>query len=73
MNDCLGVARKGLAKLSTLMGNADDGKEVKVLLEANKIAMETIRRIRGLDDPTPPNPDDRNLTINIKRLTSANA
>lgn len=70
MGDCLAVARKGLRKLFSALDGVDEPKDIKIVLEANKIAMETIRRIRGLDDPAPPNPDDRVLKVSIHRLTA---
>ncbi len=69
MGDSLALARKCIYKLSQMVDATDNPKDVKIVAEANKIAMETIRRIRGLDDPAPPNPDDKTLTINVKRLT----
>lgn len=50
MDTGLGVARACLLKLLVLVGGCADPRDVKCVAEANKIAVETIRRIRGLDD-----------------------
>jgi hypothetical protein len=50
MRDGLAVARACIAKLRTMVEMAADAREVKVIVEANKGAIETIRRIRGLDE-----------------------
>jgi uncharacterized protein YjcR len=46
----LGVARVCLRRLTAIAEQSEDAKEIKTIAEANKIAVETIRRIRGLDD-----------------------
>lgn len=50
----LQVARKTLRRLSDMVDQCDTPKDVKIVAEANKIAIDTIRRIRGLDDATGP-------------------
>ena len=50
----LSVARKVLGRLETMAELCDTPKDVKVVAEANKIAIETIRRIRGLDEQAAP-------------------
>lgn len=50
MNNGLAVARACLRRLAIIVEQSEDAKEIKVIAEANKIAVETIRRIRGLDD-----------------------
>lgn len=50
MRDGLAVARSSIKKLLVLIDGCEDPKEIKVVVEANKIAIETIRRIRGLDE-----------------------
>jgi hypothetical protein len=62
MRDGLEVARRSIWKLKTLVEKAESPKDVKVIVEANKIAVETIRKIRGLDDqPTGETPVDEML------------
>lgn len=46
----LEVARACVARLGEMVPLCDNPRDVKVVAEANKIAVETIRRIRGLDD-----------------------
>lgn len=50
MNNGLAVARGCLCKLLILTETCEDPKEIKVILDANKTATDTIRRIRGLDE-----------------------
>lgn len=50
MNMGLSVARRVLASLSALAVTSEEAKDLKVIAETNKIAIETIRRIRGLDE-----------------------
>jgi hypothetical protein len=52
MRSGLAVARKCIGRLKLVVEVADDPKDIKVIAEANRIAVETIRRIRGLDDAT---------------------
>jgi len=49
MSDGLAVARGSIKKLLVMIEICEEAKEVKIILEANKIAIDTIRRIRGLD------------------------
>lgn len=44
------LARCCIERLSGMVDAASDAKEIKVIAEANRIAVETIRSIRGLDD-----------------------
>jgi len=53
MEGGLNVARKVIAKLGTLVDDEDNPRTLKVIAEANRVAIETIRKIRGLDDPGP--------------------
>lgn len=46
----LGVARSILERLFVLVDETEEPKDLKIIAESNKIAVETIRRIRGLDD-----------------------
>ncbi len=50
MNSCLAVARGCIAALLVMVPGADNARDIKVITEANKNAVDTIRRIRGLDD-----------------------
>ena len=52
MNNGLDVARRVIYRLGVMVDVADDPKDVKIVAEANRIAVDTIRRIRGLDDNT---------------------
>jgi DNA-binding MurR/RpiR family transcriptional regulator len=51
MTTGLAVARKAMDKLLTMVDSVDQPKDVKTIVEANKLAVETIRKIRELDDP----------------------
>lgn len=53
MNFGLSVARKVLRKLHSLVDLQDDPRELKVIVEANRAAVETIRNIRSLDVDVP--------------------
>ena len=50
MDSGLSVARTCLRRLLVMAEHAEDVREIKSIVESNKIAIETIRRIRGLDD-----------------------
>lgn len=50
MNLGLDVARRSLVRLASMVEEVKLPKDVKVIVEANKIAVETIRKIRGLDE-----------------------
>lgn len=50
MGDCLDVAVKAVHKLHAMIDSAEEPKDIKIIVDANKSAMDTIRRIRGLDD-----------------------
>lgn len=50
MQDCLSVARACVKRLYGMVDVSDEPRDIKIIVEANKAAMETIRRIRGLDD-----------------------
>lgn len=54
MNSGLAVARKVVKKLLPLVELVDDPRDLKVIVEANRAAIETIRKIRSLDEPPPP-------------------
>jgi hypothetical protein len=59
----LDVARAGMSKLLQMVAMVEHPKDVKLIVESNKIAVETIRKIRNLDDEPPP--ADQNVTIDI--------
>lgn len=48
----LDVARAVLARLLDLVNQVEEVKDIKTIAESNRIAVETIRRIRGLDEST---------------------
>lgn len=50
MRDGLAVARSCIAKLRTMVESVAEPRDVKTIVEANKAAVDTIRRIRGLDE-----------------------
>jgi DNA-binding MurR/RpiR family transcriptional regulator len=54
MNTGLAVARKSMGKLLDMVDQVDHPKDVKTIVEANKLAVETIRKIRALDDDQGP-------------------
>lgn len=54
MNTGLAVARACMGKLLGMVDMVDHPKEVKLIVEANKAAVDTIRKIRALDDDEAP-------------------
>lgn len=50
MQDCLSVARACVKRLYGMVELTEEARDIKIIVEANKTAMETIRRIRGLDE-----------------------
>jgi hypothetical protein len=50
----LDVARICLRRLSEIAQDCADAKEIKVIVESNRIAIDTIRRVRGLDSERVP-------------------
>ena len=54
MNRGLSVARRVLEKLFIVVDRLEDPRDLKVVVEANRAAIETIRKIRSLDAPSPP-------------------
>lgn len=50
MQSGLVVARACIRRLGEMVEAADSPRDIKVIVEANKGAIETIRKIRGLDD-----------------------
>lgn len=71
MGDCLGVAVKAVAKLNAMIDDAAEPKDIKIIVDANKAAMETIRRIRGLDD-VPDAPPSDTIQVVVKRAKREN-
>ncbi len=49
MEDALSVARACIKRLLAIIEGLADPRDIKTVAEANKLAMESIRRIRGLD------------------------
>jgi transposase-like protein len=62
MNTGLAVARKSMGKLLMMVDEVDHPKDVKTIVEANKLAVETIRKIRALDDEQGP---ETNVTVEV--------
>jgi len=56
------VARLCIERLQIAVVDETDPRVIKVIADANKVAIETIRKIRGLDDPTKTD-DDMPLVI----------
>lgn len=56
MRNGLAVARGCIEKLKAMVESADGPRDIKIIVEATKGAIETIRHIRGLDEPAPPTP-----------------
>ncbi|MBA5606330.1 hypothetical protein H3H36_13315 [Duganella sp. FT3S] len=53
MNTGLAVARKVLNRLIDMVDETDDPRDLKVVVEANRAAIDTIRKIRSLDAEAP--------------------
>lgn len=53
MNTGLAVARKVLNRLIEMVDDTDDPRDLKVVVEANRAAIDTIRKIRALDAESP--------------------
>lgn len=60
MRNGLSVARACIAALINMVPAMDNPRDIKTAVEANKGAIETIRKIRGLDEAT--NTPDDSLT-----------
>lgn len=58
MRNGLSVARGCIEKLKAMVESADGPRDIKVIVEAVRGAVDTIRRIRGLDEPAPPVSND---------------
>lgn len=54
MNAGLKVARACIVKLLAMVESIDNPNDVKRVVEANRAAVETIRKIRSLDEAPPP-------------------
>lgn len=63
MDRGLTVARRCMATLLVMAATAEHPKDVKLIVESNKLAVETIRKIRGLDDE--PLAPEATLTLDI--------
>lgn len=58
MQTGLAVARSCMRSLLTMAQSAENARDIKTIGEANKVAVDTIRKIRGLDElPTDPADD----------------
>lgn len=62
METGLAVARRCMEKLLQMADQVDNPNDVKRIVEANKGAVETIRKIRSLDDDAPAAPE---TTVNV--------
>jgi hypothetical protein len=58
----LTVARACMAKLLLMVEQVEHPKEVKLVVESNKLAVETIRKIRSLDADDAP---EATMTVDI--------
>lgn len=64
METGLEVARRCMQRLLTMVDQVDNPNDVKRVVEANKAAVETIRKIRSLDDEAPAAPETNvNVTL----------
>lgn len=66
----LGVARACIRRLADMVDEAEGPRDVKTIVEANKGAIETIRKIRGLDEERP---EDGGLAAINVRFVDADA
>lgn len=58
MQTGLAVARSCMRSLLAMVDKAEGPRDIKAIGEANKVAVDTVRKIRGLDDlPSDPNED----------------
>lgn len=62
MNLGLTVARKCMATLLAMVDTIEHPKEVKLIVESNKLAVETIRKIRSLDADEAP---ETNVSVEV--------
>jgi hypothetical protein len=53
MRTGLDVSRACLTKLLAMVGEASEVRDIKTILESNQIAVNTIRKVRSLDDAEP--------------------
>lgn len=65
MNKGLEVARKVMDKLLQMVDGIESTADIKRICEANKAAIETIRKIRALDDDTPPELPETNVHVSV--------
>lgn len=66
----LSVARACIRRLSDMVDDAEGPRDIKTIIEANKGAVETIRKIRGLDEERP---EDKGLPAINVRFVDADA
>ncbi len=58
MNTGLAVARACMQALLVMVASAEGARDIKTIGEANKVAVDTVRKIRGLDElPSDPGED----------------
>jgi hypothetical protein len=55
-----------LIRLEIAVQKADDPREIKIISEATSLAIASIRRIRGLDTPTPVEASDIEAAIEFE-------
>lgn len=65
MNRGLEVARKVMDKLLVMVDACSSTADVKRIIEANKAAVETIRKIRALDAEVPAPAADTTVTVQL--------
>ena len=70
MNNGLAVARGCITALMAMVAEVSEPRDVKTIVEANKSAIETIRKIRGLDDAPPTQEDAVSALISAINGTS---
>lgn len=63
MNCGLAVARACMQSLLVMAASADSPRDIKSIVDANKAAVDTVRKIRGLDDLPADNSDDPVATL----------
>lgn len=68
MHNGLVAARQCIQKLRLMIEKANDPRDVKIIAEANRIAIEIIRRIRGLDDQPPAGSPIDDALARLRRL-----
>lgn len=70
MNNGLSVARGCITALMSMVAGVKEPRDIKTIVEANKSAIDTIRKIRGLDDAPPTQEDAVSALISAINGTS---